>query len=78
MAKMDKNLFDEIVEEMMKDKKSLLEMQAELDVDEQIIFDSQERIAKKKQQKMFQVEGPTSPKKAENPEKGGKKAKEAK
>ena len=34
MAKLDKNLFDEIVEEMMKDKKSLLEMQAELDVDE--------------------------------------------
>jgi hypothetical protein len=26
MAKLDKNLFDEIVEEMMKDKKSLLEM----------------------------------------------------
>ena len=53
MAKLDKNLFDEIVEEMMKDKKTMLEMQAELDVDEQSIFDAQERIAKKKQQLMF-------------------------
>ena len=40
MAKLDKNLFDEIVEEMMKDKKTILEMMAELDVDEQNIFES--------------------------------------
>lgn len=53
MAKLDKNLFDEIVEEMMKEKKTILEMQAELDVDEQTIFDAQERIAKKKQQQLF-------------------------
>ncbi len=40
LAKLDQNLFDEIVEEMTKDKKSLLEMMAELDVDEQNIFDA--------------------------------------
>lgn len=53
LAKLDKNLFDEIIEEMMKDKKSLLEIQAELDVDEQTIFEAQDRIAKRKQAKMF-------------------------
>ncbi len=47
MAKLSKELFDEIVEEMLKEKRSLMEMMAELDVDDQAIFDAQERIAKR-------------------------------
>ena len=47
MAKLSKDLFDEIVEEMLKEKRSLMEMMAELDVDDQAIFDAQERIAKR-------------------------------
>jgi hypothetical protein len=34
MAKLSKDLFDEIVEEMIKEKRSLMEMMAELDVDD--------------------------------------------
>ena len=34
MAKYSVELFDEILEEMTKEKKSMLEMMAELDVDE--------------------------------------------
>lgn len=49
MAKLSKDLFDEIIEEMMSERKSMMEMMAELDVDDQAIFDAQERIAKKKQ-----------------------------
>ena len=64
MAKLDKNLFDEIVEEMMKDKKTILEMMAELDVDEQNIFDSQERLARKKQLQMFDGDKKKGPEKA--------------
>ena len=40
MAKLSKDLFDEIVEEMFKEKKSMMEMMAELDVDDQAIFDA--------------------------------------
>ncbi len=47
MAKLSKDLFDEIVDEMLKDKRSLMEMMAELDVDDQAIFEAQERIAKR-------------------------------
>ena len=47
MAKLSKDLFDEIVEEMVKEKRSLMEMMAELDVDDQAIYDAQERIAKR-------------------------------
>lgn len=47
MAKLSKDLFDEIVDEMLKEKRSLMEMMAELDVDDQAIFDAQERIAKR-------------------------------
>jgi hypothetical protein len=47
MAKLSKDLFDEIVDEMLKEKRSLMEMMAELDVDDQAIFEAQERIAKK-------------------------------
>jgi hypothetical protein len=53
MAKLDKNLFDEIVEEMMKEKKTQGEMMAELDCDEQDIVDSYERLAKRRQAAMF-------------------------
>ena len=47
MAKLSKDLFDEIVDEMLKEKRSLMEMMAELDVDDQAIYDAQERIAKR-------------------------------
>ena len=47
MAKYSKDLFDEIIAEMMKDKKTLLEMMAELDADEGSIYESQTRIAKR-------------------------------
>jgi len=34
MAKYSIDLFDEIIEEMMRDKKTIMEMMAELDVDD--------------------------------------------
>lgn len=34
MAKLSKDLFDEIIEEMLKEKRSFMEMMAELDVDD--------------------------------------------
>lgn len=34
MAKYSQDLFDEIIEEMMRDKKTIMEMLAELDCDE--------------------------------------------
>lgn len=40
IAKYSQELFDEIVDEMLKEKRSLMEMMAELDVDENDIFDS--------------------------------------
>ena len=40
MAKLSKDLFDEIIEEMMSERKSMMEMMAELDVDDQAIFDA--------------------------------------
>lgn len=40
MAKYSIDLFDEIIEEMFKEKKSLMEMMAELDVDEAQIFEA--------------------------------------
>ncbi len=48
MAKYSLDLFDEIVEEMFKEKRTLMEMMAELDVDEGSIMDAQDRIAKKR------------------------------
>jgi hypothetical protein len=50
MAKLSKDLFDEIVSEMLKEKRTLMEMMAELDVDDQAIYDAQERIAKRNTQ----------------------------
>ena len=40
MAKYSQDLFDEIIEEMMKDKKTMMEMMADLDVDESTIIQS--------------------------------------
>jgi len=40
MAKYSQELFDEIVLEMMKDKRSMMEMMAELDVDDDKIIDA--------------------------------------
>jgi len=44
MAKYSLDLFDEIVIEMMKEKRTLMEMMAELDVDDEKIHESQQRI----------------------------------
>lgn len=44
MAKYSQELFDEIVIEMMKDKRSMMEMMAELDVDDDKIIEAQQRI----------------------------------
>lgn len=44
MAKYSTELFDEIVTEMMKEKRTLMEMMAELDVDDEKIVESQQRI----------------------------------
>jgi hypothetical protein len=49
MAKYSNELFDEIISEMMREKKTLMEMMAELDCDDQAIYASQTRIAKKQQ-----------------------------
>lgn len=40
MAKLSKDLFDEIVQEMSREKRTLMEMMAELDVDDQAIYDA--------------------------------------
>ena len=47
MAKYSQDLFDEIIGEMMREKKTILEMMAELDADEEGIYASQTRIAKR-------------------------------
>lgn len=47
MAKYSQDLFDEIIEEMMRDKKTIMEMLAELDCDEEQVYASQTRIAKR-------------------------------
>jgi len=44
MAKYSTELFDEIVIEMMKEKRTMMEMMAELDVDDEKIIESQQRI----------------------------------
>lgn len=51
MAKYSVELFDEIIEEMMRDKKTIMEMMAELDVDDNQVYASQTRIAKRQQAK---------------------------
>lgn len=54
MAKYSHELFDEIIEEMMREKKTILEMMAELDATEADIYTSQTRIAKRHQQKIIE------------------------
>jgi hypothetical protein len=73
MAKLSKDLFDEIVDEMLKEKRSLMEMMAELDVDDQAIYDAQERIAKRSTN-AGKTSGEAAPAKAA-PEKKAAKAK---
>jgi len=46
MAKFSVELFDEIVQEMMRDRRSMMEMMAELDVEDDQILESQQRITK--------------------------------
>ena len=53
MAKYSTDLFDEIVNEMMREKRTIMEMMAELDVEDDTIFASQTRLAKKKQAKLI-------------------------
>lgn len=48
MAKYSEELFDEIVGEMMKEKRTMMEMMAELDVEEEQIIDSQQRITSRR------------------------------
>ena len=40
MAKYSLDLFDEIISEMLREKRSFMEMMAELDVDESAIFEA--------------------------------------
>ena len=40
MAKYSIELFDEIVEEMMREKKTIMEMMVDLDVDENAVFEA--------------------------------------
>ena len=51
MAKFSKELFDEIVEEMMREKKTIMEMLAELDCTETQVYAAQTRLARKQQAK---------------------------
>ena len=50
MAKYSVELFDEIVTEMMKEKRTLMEMMAELDVDDEKILEAQQRITNRRLQ----------------------------
>lgn len=50
MAKYSQELFDEIVMEMQKEKRTMMEMMAELDVDDEKIIESQQRITTKRLQ----------------------------
>ena len=48
MARFSEELFDEIVTEMMREKRSMMEMMAELDVDDEKITESQQRITNRR------------------------------
>jgi ribosome recycling factor len=50
MAKYSTELFDEIVIEMTKEKRTMMEMMAELDVDDEKILEAQQRITNKRLQ----------------------------
>jgi len=75
MAKFSTDLFDEIVEEMMKEKRTPMEMMAELDVDEQALLDAQDRIARKRQRIKVQSIGTEGGKKEEKAAGKGEKSK---
>jgi hypothetical protein len=48
LAKYDKDLLEQVLKEMMKEGRTLMEMMAELDItDEKMIIDAQERLSKK-------------------------------
>ena len=53
MAKYSHDLFDEIIEEMMREKKTILEMMAELDASEAEVYASQTRLARRQQSKII-------------------------
>lgn len=53
MAKYSRELFDEIIEGMMREKRTILEMMAELDCGEAEVYASQTRIAKIHQTKVI-------------------------
>jgi hypothetical protein len=48
MAKYSVELFDEIVAEMMKGKRTIMEMMADLDVDDEQILQAQQRITNRR------------------------------
>lgn len=48
MAKYSIELFDELVMEMMREKRTMMEMMAELDVEDEKIAESQQRIANRR------------------------------
>ena len=48
MAKYSPDLFDELVMEMMREKRTMMEMMAELDVEDDKIVESQQRIANRR------------------------------
>jgi hypothetical protein len=48
MAKYSTELFDELVMEMMREKRTMMEMMAELDVEDEKIVESQQRIANRR------------------------------
>ena len=80
MAKYSNELFDEIIAEMMREKKTLMEMMAELDCDDQAIYDSQTRIAKKQQTAQMmeaRLNKAQSAKAEKGAEKGGENVAEA-
>ena len=56
MAKYSHELFDEIIEEMMRDKKTILEMMAELDAQEAEIYAAQTRIARIQQKVVIEAQ----------------------
>ena len=55
MAKYSPDLFDELVIEMMREKRTMMEMMAELDVEDEKIVESQQRIANRRLKEGLQI-----------------------
>ena len=55
MAKYSPDLFDELVMEMMREKRTMMEMMAELDVEDEKIVESQQRIANRRLKEGLQI-----------------------